>query len=215
MVIRRKKDLGMLLEKIPSFPHPEEALEQYETPSEVAAEMLWLAYMRGDIKGKTVVDLGCGTGRLAVGAALLGARFVLCVDVDEYSLKIARNMLKTVREVPYEVLETDIRRASFARRLGNCTVVMNPPYGVKSKGSDIEFLQKAMEICDTIYSFHKISKGLKNVIDKVARENLYEYESIAIRDFFLKPTMKKHRKRTYYLNVALIIFKKNNIPYRG
>lgn len=27
----------------------------------------------GDIEGKTVADLGCGSGRLAIGCAMLGA----------------------------------------------------------------------------------------------------------------------------------------------
>ena len=44
--------------------------------------MLYHALMKGDIEGKTVCDLGCGTGVLAIGAALLGADRVKGVDSD-------------------------------------------------------------------------------------------------------------------------------------
>jgi len=37
----------------------------------------------GDISGCTVADLGCGCGILSIGAALLGASYVLGVDLDE------------------------------------------------------------------------------------------------------------------------------------
>jgi len=204
----RKKDLERMLEEVPPFPAPKESLEQYETPAEIAAEMLWMAFMAGDISGKIVIDLGCGTGRLATGAALLGARYVVCIDIDDKSLALAEETLRTRGQVPHDIVETDVRSAAFSRRLGDCTVVMNPPYGVKSRGSDIDFLRRAMELCDTIYSFHKVSKGLHHVVSEVAEKYGYEYSSVLIQDFRLRPSMEKHRKRSHYLKVALIIFKR-------
>ena len=67
----KRKQLEMMLERLEGFSRPSFQREQYATPASVAAEMLFLAGMRGELG--TVCDLGCGTGVLAIGAALLGA----------------------------------------------------------------------------------------------------------------------------------------------
>lgn len=40
----------------------------------------------GQLEGKTVIDYGSGSGILAIGAALLGAKHVICVDNDPQAL---------------------------------------------------------------------------------------------------------------------------------
>ena len=91
---QNKKELEILLEGLEPYPHPEVLLEQYSLPAVNAAEILWNAQLRyGDIAGRVVLDLGCGTGILAIGAALLGASRVIGVDVDCLALKVAREML--------------------------------------------------------------------------------------------------------------------------
>lgn len=40
-----------------------------------------------DVRGKTVIDYGCGSGILAIAALLLGATNVVCVDTDPQALK--------------------------------------------------------------------------------------------------------------------------------
>jgi len=44
-----------------------------------------------DLKDKTVIDYGCGSGILAVAALLLGAREAFCVDNDPQALTATRN----------------------------------------------------------------------------------------------------------------------------
>jgi putative methylase len=83
----KKKQLEILLERLEGFKNPSPEMEQYVTPARVAADMLYLASLRGDLG--IVCDLGTGTGMLAIGAALLGARAV-GVDIDAQALKIAR-----------------------------------------------------------------------------------------------------------------------------
>lgn len=44
-----------------------------------------------DLKGKVVLDYGCGSGILAVAALLLGAKEAWCVDLDPQALTATRN----------------------------------------------------------------------------------------------------------------------------
>lgn len=70
------KKLQHVLENIETFENPKIELEQYTTSSHIAACVLHTAqFVYGDIYGKRVADLGCGSGVLCIGAALLGARY--------------------------------------------------------------------------------------------------------------------------------------------
>lgn len=53
----------------------------------------WLA--QADLKDKTVLDYGCGSGILAIAALLLGARHAVCVDYDPQALIASVNNAKT------------------------------------------------------------------------------------------------------------------------
>ncbi|MDK2891733.1 MAG: putative methylase [Methanohalophilus sp.] len=85
----KQRKLEMRLQKVEGFEKPDISLEQYPTPATLAAEILHFAYMQGDLEG-TVIDLGCGTGMLAIGAKLLGAKEVIGYDIDPRPLMIAR-----------------------------------------------------------------------------------------------------------------------------
>ena len=88
----KKKNLEILLERIPSHPNPDPSLEQYATPAPIAADILFTAYIQGDILNKKIIDLGCGTGIFAIGAALIGADIIVGIDIDKKSLDIARQI---------------------------------------------------------------------------------------------------------------------------
>ncbi len=47
-----------------------------------------------DMKGKNVIDLGCGSGILSIGALLTGAEHLTCVDIDKNSIKVARENIE-------------------------------------------------------------------------------------------------------------------------
>jgi putative methylase len=127
-------------------------LEQYTITEHVAADILYLAtYANGDTIGKSVLDLGCGTGRLGLGAAFLGAKAVVGVDVDKLAVTIAS-----------EAAETHGLKANTGWIAGDIdavvgefdTVLQNPPFGVQKRGADRKFLEKALEVGSSVYSLH-------------------------------------------------------------
>ncbi len=86
----RKLDLERFLSTVAPQPNPKVHLEQYTISEQLAANMLYIAaYANDDIVGKSVLDLGCGTGRLALGASFLGAKEVVGIDIDRSAIKTA------------------------------------------------------------------------------------------------------------------------------
>ena len=148
-------DLEEMLGRLRPHPDPDPWLEQYTTPAKVAAEMLFTAaYIYDDIEDKLVADLGCGTGRLGIGALLLGARGLVGVDIDPRAVSVA------------------VENAEAAGVSGRCrwvagavpsirgvfdTVLMNPPFGTRRRHLDVRFLSEALRLADSIYSLHKSS----------------------------------------------------------
>lgn len=149
----RKLDLERVLAQAKPHPSPNPYLEQYVTPTDVAATMLSIAtYVNGDIEGKRVLDLGCGTGRLTLGAAFLGAEEVVGVDLDKASVRMASEAsADTGLKDKTEWIAADIE--AICGRFD--TVLQNPPFGVQKRNADRRFLAKALEVGNTVYSLHK------------------------------------------------------------
>ena len=76
-----------VLANSPDFKEPDPDLEQYATPVDIVLEIVKKANSRGHLAGK-VADLGCGTGRLAIGAAIQGAD-VTGFELDQKALNTA------------------------------------------------------------------------------------------------------------------------------
>jgi putative methylase len=146
-----KRQLEINLSKMKIREDPDVSLEQYPVSPEVGAELLFMAgFEHGDIIGRKVLDLGSGTGRLAIGAGLLGAEQVVGVDVDPTSISLARYNASRFRvNVKWIVSDVNNVQGKFD------TVVMNPPYGVREEHADIKFLAQSFRVAETIYSIHK------------------------------------------------------------
>merc|ERR1740124_1168610 len=81
------------------FPDPKIQLEQYVTSVELTAPVVLFARDDGNLgPGKTVIDLGCGTGMLAIGWALVDWDTVLGIDCDSDALTIANQNAQDVIE---------------------------------------------------------------------------------------------------------------------
>src|SRR6058998_946953 len=148
-----KRQLEINLSKMRIREDPDLSLEQYPVSPEVGAELLFMAgFEHRDIIGRKVLDLGAGTGRLAIGAGLLGAAQIVGVDVDPTSINLARfNASKFRVNVKWIVGDVNTVKGKFD------AVVMNPPYGTRKEHADIKFLEKSFRIAETIYSIHKSS----------------------------------------------------------
>jgi putative methylase len=146
------KQLEMTLQRLAGFSRPRAALEQYQTPAPLAARLLYQALMKGDIEGKRVCDLGCGTGVLAIGAALLGAASVTGIDIDERALAIARENAALI-DADVTFLAADVREGGCRERIGTCdTVIMNPPFGAQKAHADRPFIDCALAVAGVAYS---------------------------------------------------------------
>ncbi len=145
-----KRQLEVQLGKLKILQTPSLKLEQYPVSPEVASELLYMSgFEHHDLNGR-VIDLGTGTGRLAIGAALMGSENVVGVDMDMKALALARENAETAG-VQVEWILSDIGKISGAFD----AVIMNPPYGTRTSHADIRFLEKAFQLAPITYSIHK------------------------------------------------------------
>ena len=147
-----KRQLEIQLGKLKILDKPNLKLEQYPVSSQAASELLYMAGFEHNDLDRRVLDLGTGTGRLAIGAAMMGATEVVGVDVDERALALAKENGETAR-VRVEWVQADIEKVER----GFDAVIMNPPYGTRTSHADKRFLEKAVQLAPVVYSIHKSS----------------------------------------------------------
>jgi len=151
-----KRALEQQLTVVGGFENPQAPLEQYHTPPDLAAHIVHTADLQGDIEDRLVVDLGCGTGMLALGAALRGPDRVVGVDIDPAPLETARrNERRVGSKTGVSWVLGDATRAPL-RPDEPATVVMNPPFGAQSgnEHADRAFLETAARVATVSYSVH-------------------------------------------------------------
>ena len=178
----------------PDFKLPIPELEQYSTPPDIAFEIIKKVNAAGNLSGR-IADLGCGTGRLSIAAALLGAN-ITGFEIDESALNIAKEYSeKNNLEIKW------INQAIEGIGEVFDTVIMNPPFGSQRPGADKIFLEKAMNIANHIWTIH-LSETRK-FIEKVVDNNNCEIVELYEFDYPLKNTMAFHIKDTKVENAIL------------
>ena len=191
----------MAISSIESNPNPKAHLEQYATPSTVAADALHVAaYVFGDIIDKSVVELGCGTARLAIGAAYLGAKEVFGVDIDPVPLKIAQkkaNLMGFKDKTNWILGDIDVVHGSFD------TVLQNPPFGVQKRRADRRFIIKSLHLATTIYSFHKAGDSNRAFIKRFIEEHGGKITNIFPVTMEIPRMFKFHTKKKQITHVDL------------
>jgi putative methylase len=197
-VFQSKKELEIFVESLPTFRRPKLRLEQYPTDAAVVAAAVWEAYMRDLIDA--VLDLGCGTGRFALAAAAMGARRVLCIDVDPEALKTAEEAADAQGFHAVDFLAADAPTLALRRRFA--VAFQNPPFGIRSgRGTDVAFLAAAVKHADVVYTIHKLPT-LQYVKETVERWG-YRMEVVDTAVLNIKYMYRHHRKRIHKVEIFL------------
>lgn len=197
------KQLCHILSKLKGFSTSSWKLEQYMTEPDIAGEVLWNSALKDEVCDKSVIDLGCGTGILGIGALLLGAKKVIFVDIDEKALNICIENYKEILS-KYDISE-DVEFINLdileLEGLKGDIVFENPPFGAKNNPHiDRKFLLKAFKFSDIIYSFHKIES--EKFVDSLSNDNGFSVRSMYKFRFPLKNTMHYHKKKVEKIDVG-------------
>jgi putative methylase len=215
--IRSLKSLGYVLSKLKQIQEIDRENEQYQTPSEIASEIIWSAMLNGDITDNVIYDLGAGNGIFGIGALLCGGLKCVFVDIDPKTKNIIEENTKACELKPEEefiILNNDIKNFRDNIDINKIkeeiefesdvnirkVVIMNPPFGTKKVHADREFLVKAFEFSDVIYSIHmKDTIGFLNAISNDSSFNITHTWEF---NFGIKKSHDMHKKNK--LNVPII-----------
>ena len=196
-MINTKKNLEIKLSKLKGMSKKDIRLEQYESSSVLVSELLWYAYILGDIKGKKVLDAGCGNGIFGAGCLLLGAKRVYFLDIDSKMIALAKENSPKGEFFCCDIDDFNINVD---------TVIMNPPFGVHKKNEDKRFLLKAFIVSNVIYSIHHY-KSLK-FLQKISSDNNFNLLSYE-RDVNLKRSYSFHTKDIKKTRVVICRFNRS------
>nr|WP_321351050.1 METTL5 family protein [uncultured Methanoregula sp.] len=195
------KNLEMMLQRLEGFSRPRAALEQYQTPAPLAARLLFHAFMKQDIEGRRVCDLGSGTGVLAIGAALLGAEHVTGVEIDEQAIRVAEANAELL-DADVTFVASDVRDPGFFEKTSPCdTIVMNPPFGAQKTHADRPFIDAALAIAPVTYS---IFNAGSTPFVKAYTEGRAEISEKIGGAFQIKRTFAFHTKDVQEIEVEIL-----------
>lgn len=83
-----------------------DARQAFGTGTHQTTQMVVASLLEHNLKGKRVLDCGCGTGILSIVAAKCGASEVVAYDIDDWSVRNTEHNAK-LNNVEIEVLEGD------------------------------------------------------------------------------------------------------------
>jgi len=200
-LITSKVELEIMLERVKSFKDPILSLEQYKLPASVAADILWyINFRHKDISNKIVIDLGCGTGILSIGAALLNATYVIGIDIDKKAIKYAKEAayeLNVIDKVDFIV--GDVRNIEIKGDV----VIQNPPFGVRRRSADRIFIITGLKIAPKVYSLHRGGEKVRRFMFKFINNINAKIDEIIPLKIKLPHTYQFHKKKFYEFEVDL------------
>lgn len=200
----KRKDLEMFLSNLEGIPSPKLHLEQYPTPARVAANMLWNAGVdHNDIYEKNVLDLGCGTGTLTIGAAYLGASKAIGIDIDFETIQIAKKNSEALDIT--EKCEWLCINVEDCELKGIDTIIMNPPFGMRKESisRDRLFIEIALTLTNIIYTIIPYADKTRDFFKEHCKELGAEIDQIFQMDFEIKRQFEFHKKELHITFVDL------------
>lgn len=201
MSFHTKKELEMQLSILKSFETRSVQLEQYPTPSNIAAEWVWNMAMKREVAGRKFLDGGCGSGILGLGLLLLGAKKVYFLDTDASAIKICIENYNLLKE-EYEIGEAQFLTSDISLFDGEVDIVIqNPPFGTKEEHADKRFLEKAFSVAKVVYSMHKYSTA--KFVEAIARDYGFTITEVWRYEFPVKAAFKFHEKPVKFIDAAV------------
>ncbi len=206
-MVRSKKDLAVYLSKLKSFEKPSIQLEQYATPSDIAAEWAWNMALKGEVANKIILDAACGPGIIGMALLVMGAKKIYFLDKDKEAMQLCIDNYNKIKE-EYEVGEAEFIIEDISLFDGIVDlVVQNPPFGTKVKHIDKIFLEKAFQVTNIVYSMHKWST--KGFVEAISKDHSFKITDAWRYEFPIKKTFAHHKKKVEYVDVGLWRMEKN------
>jgi len=201
--LRDKKSLEILLGELEGIPNPSPDLEQQETPPDLASSLITLASLMGDLEDSKVIDLGCGSGILSIGAVMAGAREAVGIDVDAKAVAMAWvNSRKMGVRDRVRFYVRDVRSFNESGDL----VLQNPPFGVVKRHMDLVFLERAFLSADVVYSIHLA--GNSEFLARFANEHGFSLTHVERWPFPIPRRFWYHKKRVVRIPVEILRFER-------
>ncbi|OLS23309.1 MAG: tRNA1(Val) (adenine(37)-N6)-methyltransferase [Candidatus Heimdallarchaeota archaeon LC_2] len=205
-----RKNLEILLSRsVKGFASPKINLEQYSTPSRVAANLITRAIELGDIQDKKIIELCAGTGILSIAASVCGAT-VTAIEIDQDAAKIMEENI-LINDLIVDVIIANALNYESDEIYD--TAIINPPFGIQQKKyRDIDFITKAHTLASIVYSIVDGSPGnIKNLPKILEKHNIQVLESY-LDEFPLAQSYSWHKQRQKVNKVLILRTEKIIIP---
>ncbi len=189
----KKKELEILLQSLHSFENPKAQWEQYITPANIAATILFMAYTLGDVESKGVAELGSGPGIFSIGSCLLGASEIHAVELDKDAILVLNRNISETNCSSITVHHNDVSKFSIAVH----TVFQNVPFGSQKRHADLPFIKKAMELGSVVYALHNgatrefVIRNYERLGGKITHIRNFEFYIPKIYNFHRKERVKR------------------------
>ena len=196
-----KSTLEAELGDVQDFQSPRRDLEQYRTPASVAAHLIALATLQEDVDGERVVDLGSGTGMLALGAALRSPAAVLGVEIDPAAIETARENERALDCRSIEWVQGDVTEGPVD--LTDATVVSNPPFGAHedNRHADRRFLEAIAPEAAVSYTIH--NEGSREFLEAFVMDNGGRISHAYGVDFHVPNQFRHHEAERHSIQAEL------------
>jgi len=167
-------------------------------------------------KGMTVLDIGTGTGILALFAALKGAKYVVATDTNPHACTIAeKNMQENNVADKIKIINsnlfTNIRKEKFDR------ILFNAPYWNKKADPSIPLTYGVFdENYKTIKRFFKESKDYLNHKGKILLGFSTQDNAELIKKMIYKAGLvieKEIRETKGHTRILFYLIPENRLPY--
>ncbi len=199
--------LARILSQLREFTHPKASLDQYATPSHLAARLIMhiLYTLPHPCEAN---DLAAGTGILGIGLALQGLPVRLyeldpaaCQTCNENIQWLTKENLLTGSAA---CIQQDILRDPPAP---TWISILNPPYGMHGGPRDTQFL---------IQAFRTTTQAIGAILPppfqhhaRLAKEYGFTARLISEEAFPLKAIHMRHKKPRAWTRVLLILFSRD------